>query len=289
MTHRPNIDRHVERLTSGSRAQWEREVAEKRLAWFDGQAGRFAFGPQPTPRQAFEMVFFDYMGLARKDLEVVSESDDEIVWLSRNPCPTLEACVKVGVDTREVCRAVYEKPTQALVSRLDPRLRFLRDYNEIRPHAPYCRERILRVDFERFMAIALEEAEQSKREGNKGYGAVVALGNEVLSRAHDTAVTEIDPSRHAEVNAIRQAVRVAGNSNLSGAIVFATCEPCPMCAALAVWANVSAIVYGTSIAETAAMGRTRIHIGAGEVVAKGPALIEVIGGIQAEACLGMCS
>jgi tRNA(adenine34) deaminase len=146
-----------------------------------------------------------------------------------------------------VCRAINEKSTQAFVSWFDPRLRFLRDYEQLRPHSEHCRERILRVDFDDMMRPAIEEAKRSRDSGNKGYGAVVALGNSILATAHDTAVTESDPSLHAEVNAIRLAIRSSGDSNLSGAILLATCEPCPMCSSLAVWANLSTIVFGVSI------------------------------------------
>ena len=57
------------------------------------------------------------------------------------------------------------------------------------------------------------------------------------------------------------------------------------CSSLAVWSNVSAIVYGASIAETAAMGKARILLSADEVVAKSPATAEVIGGILRDECL----
>lgn len=72
---------------------------------------------------------------------MVEESDDRITWLSKNSCSTLDSCAQLGLDTRAVCRAVYEKPTQLFFSRLDPGLRFVRDYEQIRPHAPHCRER----------------------------------------------------------------------------------------------------------------------------------------------------
>jgi len=101
------------------------------------------------------------------------------------------------------------------------------------------------------MRIAIQEARISKSEGNKGYGAVVVFEDQIVGQAHDTAITERDPSLHAEVNAIRQAVKTLGDTNLCGAILFSTCEPCPMCASLAVWANVTTIVYGVSIEETA--------------------------------------
>ena len=79
------------------------------------------------------------------------------------------------------------------MSELDARLRFVRDYGELRPAHPHCRESIVRVAFEKIMALALDEAGRSRRTGNKGYGAVVALGDRVLAAAHDTAASEGDP------------------------------------------------------------------------------------------------
>ncbi|CAG0935360.1 Guanine deaminase [Thermoflexales bacterium] len=281
------VQRQIERLQHCSYQAIEAEVAQKRIAWFqrpDQSAARY---DHPTPRQAFDLLFFDYMGLAPDELPIVTETDTEIVWQSANPCPTLEAVKALGLDTRTVCRTAYEKSTQAFVSQLDPQLRFLRSYEEIRPYTPYCLERIVRVDFEALMRLAIEEARASRQEGNKGYGAVIVLEQRILAQAHDTAVTQRDPSLHAEVNAIRQAARVLGDSNLGGAILFSTCEPCPMCSSLAVWANLTTLVYGASIEETAALGKARIHVSAAEIVEKSPVMIEVMGGVLQEECLAL--
>jgi tRNA(adenine34) deaminase len=278
------VRQQIERLKTYPCATLERQVAEKRIAWFrqnHPDAGRL--GP-PTPRSAYVLLFMDYMGLSEEELPIVAESEAEIEWLSLNPCPTLEACNALGLDTRQVCRSVYEKSTQALVSQLDPQLRFLRNYVEIRSYSDHCREKIVRVDFEEMMTIAVEEAKKSRQEGNKGYGAVIAFGKSILGKAHDTAATEGDPSLHAEVNAIRQAVHSLGEANLSGAILFSTCEPCPICSSLAVWANLTTIVYGISIQETARMGKARILVSAKEIVQRSPVMIEVIGGVLKEAC-----
>jgi tRNA(Arg) A34 adenosine deaminase TadA len=210
-----------------------------------------------------------------------------IEWLSTNPCPTLEACNLLKLDTRKVCRAAYEKSTQAFLSQLDPRLRFLRSYDEIRPYAHHCREMIVRIDFDAMMRLAIEEAKLSKQEGNKGYGAVVVWGNRILGKAHDTAATEKDPSLHAEVNAIRQAVHLLGDANLSGAVLFSTCEPCPMCSSLAVWSNLTTLVYGASIEETAKLGKGRILVTSREIVAKSPVAIEIIDGILENECMSL--
>jgi tRNA(adenine34) deaminase len=281
------VKEQVERLQSRSYGEIEAAVAQKRITWWQREGARFKTAQAPTPRQAFERLFLDYMHLSLEDLPILHESEDEIAWLSKNPCPTLDACIELGRDPRQVCRAAYEKSTQAFVSQLDPQLRFLRSYEEIRPYAPHCLERIVRVDFVQMMKVAIEEAKRSRQEGNKGYGAVVAFGNQILAQAHDTAATAADPSLHAEVNALREAVRGRGEANLSGAILVSTCEPCPMCSSLAVWANVTSIVYGASIEETARLGKARIRVGAKEIVEKSPVMVEVIEGVLRSECLDL--
>jgi tRNA(Arg) A34 adenosine deaminase TadA len=278
------VQRQIERLKTCSYRMIEQEVAEKRIRWFKQNHSGTDRHTRPSPRSAYELLFFDYMGLSGDELPIVLETETEIVWLSLNKCPTLEACKRLGLDTKQVCRWAYEKSTQALVSQLDPQLRFLRSYEEIRPYMNHCREMIVRIDFEGMMAIAIEEAKVSRQEGNKGYGAVVALGNRIIGKAHDTAITGKDPALHAEVNAIRQAVHTLGDTNLSGAILFSTCEPCPMCSSLAVWANLTTIVYGISIQETAQLGKLRILVSAQEIAARSPVMLEVIGGVLRDEC-----
>ena len=225
------------------------------------------------------------MGLRPEDLPILQENETEIVWASQNACPTLAACGRLGLDTRVVCRKAYEKSTQAFVSAIDPELRFLRNYRQIRPYADRCEERIVRVDFRRMMGIAIAEAHASLAEGNKGYGAVAALGNCIVARAHDTAVSQRNPSLHAEVNALRATAAVLSDGNLCGVVLFSTCEPCPMCSSLAVWFNVSAIVYGASIEETVARGKSRIRLSAREVIDRSPVMMEVYGGVLRQECL----
>lgn len=286
---REQVLAQVDRLKNKTVKAIEAETIAKRTAWFDNLAvgDKLAIMDRTSPRLAFETVFFRYMGLRSEELPILRENDDEIVWSSRNPCPTLEACRQLGLDTRVVCRGAYEKSTQALVSRLDPQLRFLRDYDEIRPASHHCVERIVRVRFEKMMKLAIEEARQSRREGNKGYGAVAVMGARVIAQAHDTAASQRDPSRHAEMNALREATRVLNDDNLSGVVLFSTCEPCPMCSSMAAWANISAIVFGASIEQTAAMGKARILVPAREIVVRSPATVEIIDGVLEEECLGL--
>lgn len=282
-------DEKVRRLQSASLHEIELQAARRRTAWLKEHLDRFAKEPgeKTLPREAFAALFFDYMRLDPQYLQVLAESENQIVWTSKNPCTTLEACRLLGLDTRRICRRAYEKPVQAFLSLLDPELRFLRDYREIRPYSDHCLERIVRVDFPSMMRIAVEEAQASRREGNKGYGAVIAVGDTVLARSHDTAVTKRDPSLHAEVNAIRSAVSLLGDGDLSGAVLFSSCEPCPMCSSLAVWSNLSAIVFGASIEATAGRGKSRIRVPAREIVDRSPAMIEVIPGVLERECMAL--
>jgi tRNA(adenine34) deaminase len=281
------IQQQAERLKQSSYRQIEAEVSEKRIAWVRQNRERLNLPSSPSPRQVYELLFGNYMGLALEELPVVAETETLIEWLSTNPCPTLEACNQLRLDTRKVCRAAYEKSTQAFLSQFDPQLRFLRSYEEIRPYARHCREMIVHIDFDAMMRLAIEEAKLSKQDGNKGYGAVVVWGNRILGKAHDTAATEKDPSLHAEVNAIRQAVHLLGDANLSGAVLFSTCEPCPMCSSLAVWSNLTTLAYGASIEETAKLGKGRILVTSREIVAKSPVAIEIIDGILENECMSL--
>ena len=80
----------------------------------------------------------------------------------------MQACEHLGLDTRTVCRVTSEKPVQALLSRLDPALRFARNYEALRPHGPHCEESIHRIDLDALMGIALDEARASLDAGDKG-------------------------------------------------------------------------------------------------------------------------
>lgn len=97
---------------------------------------------------------------------------------------------------------------------------------------------------ESFMRAAIKEALVSKGEGGRAFGSVLAKDVEVVARAHNRAVQDGDPTSHAELNVIRQFFAANDVTDLSGYTLYATCEPCPMCAAAIAWANISAVVFG---------------------------------------------
>lgn len=78
------------------------------------------------------------------------------------------------------------------------------------------------------------------------FGAVIVRNGEVLAASGNSVLRDNDPSAHAEVNAIRMACKKIGAPNLKGAVLFTSCECCPMCYATAYWARVDRIYYAAA-------------------------------------------
>ena len=97
---------------------------------------------------------------------------------------------------------------------------------------------------EDFMRIALEEARDATEAGEVPVGAVVVLGDRVISRAGNRTIRDCDPTAHAEIVALRGAALAAGNYRLAGAELYVTIEPCAMCAGALVQARIARLVYG---------------------------------------------
>ncbi len=106
-------NRRVGRLRQWKYHLLEEEVVGKRLEWAQRNYPDSDKLQPLSLRRACELFLLEYFGFPEADAPVISEGETEIVWLSQDDCPTLNACEKAGLDTREVCRAVYEKPVPA--------------------------------------------------------------------------------------------------------------------------------------------------------------------------------
>src|SRR5262245_8532412 len=103
------------------------------------------------------------------------------------------------------------------------------------------------VPGERYMRLAIAEAEGARKAGDYAIGAVVVSNEGVLSSSGNRVKVEADPTQHAEIAAIRKACASVKRRHLEGAILYTTAEPCPMCAAAAIWARMAGIVSGSTI------------------------------------------
>lgn len=98
----------------------------------------------------------------------------------------------------------------------------------------------------RWMRAALREAEQALAEDEVPVGAVVVHGGRIVGAAHNQREQLNDPTAHAEMVAITQAAQTLGSWRLDDCILYATLEPCPMCAGAIVQARVPWVVYGAA-------------------------------------------
>lgn len=96
----------------------------------------------------------------------------------------------------------------------------------------------------RYMAVALEEAEAAARRGEVPVGAVIVREGEILARAGNRTRELCDITAHAEILAIRAAAAELGEERLTGADLYVTLEPCAMCAAAISFARIRRLYYG---------------------------------------------
>ena len=100
------------------------------------------------------------------------------------------------------------------------------------------------LDDNRFMRLALREAEKALAADEIPIGCVIVSNNQIIGRGHNLTETLADVTAHAEMQAITAATQTLGGKYLPDATLYVTVEPCPMCAGAIGWAQISRIVYG---------------------------------------------
>nr|WP_297787393.1 nucleoside deaminase [uncultured Allomuricauda sp.] len=97
-----------------------------------------------------------------------------------------------------------------------------------------------------FMKKAMQEAEIAFENGEVPVGAVIAVNNRIIGRAHNLTERLKDVTAHAEMQAITAASNFLGGKYLQGCTLYVTLEPCQMCAGALYWSQISRVVYGAS-------------------------------------------
>jgi tRNA(adenine34) deaminase len=95
-----------------------------------------------------------------------------------------------------------------------------------------------------YMHLAIVQAQAAALRGEVPVGAVIVRNDQILAAAGNRTITDCDPTAHAEIVALREAARNAGNHRLPGAALYVTVEPCAMCAGALVQARIARLVYG---------------------------------------------
>ena len=130
------------------------------------------------------------------------------------------------------------------------------------------------------MAEALEEARKAASTGEVPVGAAVFRDGVVVARAHNESLVRADPTAHAELLAVQQALAALRTDRLTECTLYVTLEPCAQCAGALVLAKLGKVVFGAYDPKAGMAGSI-------EDLLRHPRLnhrVEVVGGIEADAC-----
>lgn len=108
-------------------------------------------------------------------------------------------------------------------------------------------------DDARWLDEAVRLATTNVAEGGGPFGAVVVRDATAVGTGQNLVTRTLDPTAHAEVVAIREACRTIGDFSLTGCVLYASCEPCPLCLSASLWARLDRVVYAAD-REDAARG-----------------------------------
>ena len=106
----------------------------------------------------------------------------------------------------------------------------------------------------KYLEMAISTAEGNITSGGGPFGAVIVSNGLVLAAAGNRVVAGHDPTAHAEIQAVRIAAAALGTHDLSDCVIYASCEPCPMCLGAIYWAGIKRIVYASDRYRAAAAG-----------------------------------
>jgi guanine deaminase len=110
------------------------------------------------------------------------------------------------------------------------------------------------VDDVKFMRRAIELSLECVASDEGPFGAVVVRDGRIVGEGVNRVVPSGDPTAHAEIVAIRAACQAIGSHVLDGAVIYTSCEPCPMCLGAIWWARISEIVYANNRDDAASIG-----------------------------------
>lgn len=131
-----------------------------------------------------------------------------------------------------------------------------------------------------FMTLAVSEARRALEMDEVPIGAVIVKDGHVLAKAHNLRETLQDPTAHAEMIVMREACEKLSNWRLMGCTIYATMEPCPMCAGAMQQARVARVVYGCRDPKAGAAGTILNILDEPKLSHR----LRITGGVEEDAC-----
>ena len=136
-----------------------------------------------------------------------------------------------------------------------------------------------------FMLTAIDHVKSHICNNDGGpFGACITLDDKIISLGRNTVLKDMDPTCHAEINAIHAATKTLGRIDLSDCTIYSTTEPCPMCFSAIHWARIEQIVYGTNIHDVKKLGFHELEISNETMKQLGNSPVKISAGFEKNAC-----
>ncbi len=110
------------------------------------------------------------------------------------------------------------------------------------------------IHHNKFIEEAIDLSAKSIENGGGPFGAVVVKDGKIIGKASNGVTLLNDPTAHAEVLAIREAAKTIQSFDLSGSVIYTSCEPCPMCLGAIYWAGITDVYYANTRYDAAKIG-----------------------------------
>ena len=134
----------------------------------------------------------------------------------------------------------------------------------------------------KFMRLAIIKAREGVRKGQTPFGACIVKNNKVIACNHNIVWKSADITAHAEIMAIRSACKRQQKIDLTGCVIYSTCEPCPMCFSACHWAKISRIVFGCAIKDAKNFGFNELVISNSRLKQFAKSKIKITAGLLAK-------
>ncbi|MFX1469977.1 MAG: nucleoside deaminase, partial [Promethearchaeota archaeon] len=130
------IREYIKQFRTTSQKDWkknEKKILEKRKKWFLDNKSQIDNLKGNEVEKAYRLLIMK-LEIDEEEAPIIEKSNVKLVFHSRNFCPSLEACKLLDLDTKIICKEIFERPTEEFIKLLNPKLRFSRNYDFIRPY-----------------------------------------------------------------------------------------------------------------------------------------------------------
>ena len=135
------------------------------------------------------------------------------------------------------------------------------------------------------MQLAIDRAKEGVDNGQSPFGACIVKDGEVISCEYNMVWQSTDITAHAEVQTIREANKKLNTIDLTGCVIYSTCEPCPMCFTAIHWARIDKIFYGARIEDAKSFGFNELTVSNEMMKNHGGSKVEVQADFMREYCI----